>query len=450
MATNSQRMRSTNVPACKLAKDMTVDSIRVPTLELHVTADTTFNSEKVATLEFTADTNVGSMRVPTIELTASNVNSIELAADTNYDALSGSGKSDCLREPTEIESLRCGEINPNWNEKFIPLETEKISQQRVTEVYENCTTVNIMITGLTGSGKSGLTNAFLGKKRGEEGFAEEGSDIRKRCTVRVEGRQACREQPFSLKIWDTPGLKDGTKEQEKYLKEMYVIWKRYSFGDLIIYCIKVDTRFVSGKHNPNLKAMKKLQKKFGNEFWRKTVIVLTFANLIESLNPEWPDNHEEKIMAFQAKIDEFKTQIRINLKDYIGVATEIADNIQVIPAGYSTIPLLFDERRWFSLLWFQCLNTIPIKKQRAFQQVFQDRIVRGREADVRGNERKIVLTDAFVPEKLLELERTYELRGGLIGMLGGPFALLTVPLGVVCGKKHAEAVHKKQLNNTEN
>ncbi len=86
--------------------------------------------------------------------------------------------------------------------------------------------------------------------------------------------------------------------------------------------------------------------------------------------------------------------------------------------------------------------------------MFQDRIVRGREADVRGNERKIVLTDAFVPEKLLELERTYKLRGGLIGMLGPMEAHLRCSqfhcMGAVCGKKHAEAVHKKQLNNTEN
>ncbi len=110
-------------------------------------------------------------------------------------------------------------------------------------------------------------------------------------------------------------------------------------------------------------------------FWRKTVIVLTFANTIESLNPEWPDNHEEKIVAFQAKIDEFKTQIRTNLRDYIGVAREIADKIKVIPASHSTIPLLFDERRWFSLLWFHCLNTIPIDKQKAFIQFYQDRIV---------------------------------------------------------------------------
>ncbi len=195
--------------------------MRVPTLELHETAYKNVDSAKVSTL---ADTSVDSTRDPTVEL-----------ADTNYDALSGSGKSDGPREPTENDSLRYGEMNPNWNGKYIPAETDKISPNKITEIYENCQTVNILITGLTGSGKSGLTNAFLGKKRGEEGFATEGSDIRSRCTVRVEGRRACREQPFSLKIWDTPGLKDGTKEQEKYLKEMYTIWKRYSFGDLIIY-----------------------------------------------------------------------------------------------------------------------------------------------------------------------------------------------------------------------
>ncbi len=170
----------------------------VPTLE---TAYKNVDSAKVPTL---ADTNVDSTRDPTVEL-----------ADTNYDALSGSGKSDGPREPTENDSLRYGEMNPHWNGKYIPAETDKISPHKITEIYENCQTVNILITGLTGSGKSGLTNAFLGKKRGEEGFAAEGSDIKSRCTVRVEGRRVCREQPFSLKIWDTPGFKDGTIRSKK-------------------------------------------------------------------------------------------------------------------------------------------------------------------------------------------------------------------------------------------
>ncbi len=374
------------------------------------------------------------------------VPTLELAADSNYDI---SEELDVPREMPEIESLRRGEMNPNWNGKYIPLNTKQVSQPKIDDVYGKCDTLNVVITGLTGSGKSGLTNAFLGKKRGDKDFAEEGSDIMKQCTEKVEGRQACREQPFALKIWDTPGLKDGTKDQKKYLDQIDIIWKRYSSWDIIIYCIKVDTRFVSGKDNPNLTAMMKLKKKFGNEFWRQTVIALTFANTIESLNPEWPDDHKTKVEKFREKIDEFKTQIRVTLKDYVGVATEIADNIQVIPAGYSTIPLLFDGRRWFSLLWFQCLNTIPIEKQNTFINKFKNRIVRKKEADVRGNERKIVLTDDFIPEALLEQQRKYKLRGALIGTLGGPLAVLTVPLGIACGEQYAEAMHKKQLSNTQ-
>ncbi len=56
------------------------------------------------------------MRVPTLELTAniSTTRDPTIAADTNYD-VSGSGESDGPREPTEIEALRCCEINPNWD-----------------------------------------------------------------------------------------------------------------------------------------------------------------------------------------------------------------------------------------------------------------------------------------------------------------------------------------------
>ncbi len=150
MATSSERVRSTNVPACKL--DTNVDSMRVPTLELHETVYKNVDSEKVSTV---ADTNVDSTRDPTVE-----------QADTNYDALSGSGKSDGPCEPTENDSLRYGETNPNWNGKYIPAETDKISPKKIAEIYENCQTVNILITGLTGSGKSGLTIDIRGRGMG--------------------------------------------------------------------------------------------------------------------------------------------------------------------------------------------------------------------------------------------------------------------------------------------
>ena len=64
-------------------------------------------------------------------------------------------------------------------------------------------TLNIMITSKTGSGKTCLINGLVGRKVGEEG------EELTRMTTHVERIE------FSLngtkaKIWDTPGLQDGT------------------------------------------------------------------------------------------------------------------------------------------------------------------------------------------------------------------------------------------------
>ena len=58
--------------------------------------------------------------------------------------------------------------------------------------------------------------------------------------------------------------------------------------DLTVYCIRIsDIRFVRGDNNRDIPAMKKLTKAFGPDFWKTTIIVLTFTNTLEAFNVEW-------------------------------------------------------------------------------------------------------------------------------------------------------------------
>ena len=379
-------------------------------------------------------------------------NSLETAADqqSNSDPATDQKKyseaaSNCddgFRLMSEEDMIKSGEIDELSYLGQAPDELKELleKQGKIMAVYENIRDLNILITGITGSGKSTLVNAFLGHN-----IATEGHEISRRGTLGVKGIKSVREQKIGIKVWDTPGLMDGRKEQKRYLKEILVVWEKYQPGDLVIFCVKVDTRFVDGIENSNVQAMIKLKKKCGQEFWRKTIIVLTFANTIESLHPEWGNNSSEhKAKQFQKIIHEYRKVIRKNLIDHVGVIQEIANKIKVVPAGHKRSPELLDRKHWFSTLWFQCLDSIPTEEGKATfvfhsRNQLVDETYPGKKLD------RIVLTDDFVPERLLKLRTKYGIHGGLLGMLGGPLGVLTIPLGWWAGKRRGEVEYIEEL-----
>ena len=374
---------------------------------------------------------------------------LETAADhqSNSDPVAeqleaASNCDDGFRLMSEEDMIKSGEIDELSYLGQAPDELKELleKQGKIMAVYENIRDLNILITGVTGSGKSTLVNAFLGHN-----IATEGHEISRRGTSGVKGMKSVREQKIGIKVWDTPGLMDGRREQKRYLREILVVWEKYQPGDLVIFCVKVDTRFVDGIENSNVQAMIKLKKKCGQEFWRKTIIVLTFANTIESLHPEWGNTSPvHKAKQFQEIIQEYRKVIRKNLIDHVGVTQEIANNIKVVPAGHKRSPELLDRKHWFSTLWFQCLDSIPTEEGKATFVFYSrnqlvDETYPGKKLD------QIVLTDDFVPERLLKLRTKYGIHGGLLGMLGGPLGVLTIPLGWWAGKRRGEVEYIEEL-----
>ena len=295
------------------------------------------------------------------------------------------------------------------------------------------TNLNILVTGLTSSGKSALVNAFLGKKHGERGAAEEGEDIDEGCTKHVQGRASTRDDQSGITIWDTPGLMDGSAKEKEYLEEIQCFWKQKNSNDLVIYCVRANTRMVDEKDNKDVKAMIMLKKKFGQDFWKNAVIALTFANNIELVMPSWRDidDPKEKKAKFNAKIEQYEEQIHDNMIKHVRVKKEIVKRIPVVPAGHQCTPsgLLGDD--WFSNLFMKCLETVPTC---------------GGQASASSNE--IILQEDFIPAEQLKFQKEYARNGGLIGLLGGPLSLVTIPLGRWTGGMYGEAEYIKQLKRT--
>ena len=323
----------------------------------------------------------------------------------------------------------------------LPPELQSLDLPKLKKTYASADSVCLQITGKTGAGKSALTNGILGLKVKDEGAAREGSGT-KGCTKQATKYER-KKGKLVVTVWDNPGLLDGTKNQEEYLEQMRSGFRK---RDLTVHCIRMsDIRFVDGDDNPDVLVMKKLTRTFGMEFWYNTIIVLTYANLLEAFHVEWEDRSEkEKIEAFKQKLQEWEQQIRKVLIRDVGVPEESVRAIKVIPAGHYKKPHLPGCPYWLSALWFHCLGTISTtEKQAALVKMNIERFKI--ESNVGEEDFKkppelqpIVLNKNTVsvishPSKVLIEVAFGAVVGGTLGLFSGLPATAAVPMGAVIG-----------------
>ena len=134
-----------------------------------------------------------------------------------------------------------------------------------------------------------------------------------------------------------------------------------STADLALYCMKmVETRFIRGRtDNPDVNAMARITETFGPNFWRNTIVVLTFANIVEAMKVGWRKlDATAKKRAFQKELQNWEEIIQDVLINEINVPREIATTVLVVPAGHYVDIQLPDRDYWLSMLWFHCPEAI--------------------------------------------------------------------------------------------
>ncbi len=85
---------------------------------------------------------------------------------------------------------------------------EKRVELSVDNWWRNSNSISVFVAGKTGTGKSTLVNALLGEK-----VAKEGDNLDPE-TSEVESFTR-KIQEMKATVWDSPGLQDGTKNEDK-------------------------------------------------------------------------------------------------------------------------------------------------------------------------------------------------------------------------------------------
>ena len=247
--------------------------------------------------------------------------------------------------------------------------------------------IEILITGKTGVGKSTLVNGLVGRK-----VAKEGRNLRPE-TMGVTDYQLTTAQGLEIIVWDSPGLQDGTGNEAAYLAEMK---EKCSEVDIVICCISLDPRAKLGEEQTDFKAIKKLTETFGPEWWKYSVFVMTFGNMLESMVKTKYHQKAAVEDKFNANIESWKQRIHQALSS-AGVPEKIVSQVPVEVAGYFRKPHLPGREYWFSKLWLTIADRIKPKSQPAFVKINEKRFRKSSEVrpsditSTQGHEQPIVI-----------------------------------------------------------
>ena len=207
---------------------------------------------------------------------------------------------------------------------------DRFDLQKLKDALPNATSLSVRVSGRAGTGKSRLVNGILGKRVAkEEGLIRHSETSTLVAYSRNIGG-------VNVTVWDSPGLQDRSdnQAQDRCISEMQ---EKCSTVDLTLYCIKMmEKRFPRGRtDNPDIDAMARITKAFGPDFWRNTIVVLTFANIVEAVNVGWRKlDASAKDVLFQKELERWRGIIQDVLIKEINVPREIAMSVVVAPAGH--------------------------------------------------------------------------------------------------------------------
>ena len=249
-------------------------------------------------------------------------------------------------------------------------EKEKEEIKKWTQ-NSNKAQIEILISGRIGVGKLPLVNAIVGKE-----VAKFGKELHVQ-TRNVRCYKMATEEGVEVVVWDSPGLQDGSGNEEEYLAQLK---EKCSNVDIIIYCIDISaTRSSLAEYEAeesNFNDINMLTATFGPQWWKHSIFVMTRANLLEArLEVRQGDALEQH---FNDILKAWEKKIHGALSE-AGVPEKLVEEVPVVPAGYIKKPHLPGHEYWLSQLWSAFLKRA---KQHCQPQIVKLNQGRFREKDV--------------------------------------------------------------------
>lgn len=296
--------------------------------------------------------------------------------------------------------------------------------------------LSMFVTGKTGSGKSALVNALVGKRVAIEGAEPDPTTTEVKCYRETF-------QGIRLNVWDSPGLHDGTVHEQRYIAS---IKANCTDVDLRLFCINVSDSVKFNTDSPDAKALVKLTEALGPSMWDHAVIALTFSNRLGQKNEEMrrtrdrldsyrkklqlhPEDEqcEEKIREYEkqfkelfcSKIGEWDAKLREMLEGVIGLGSSQVKRVKIVPTGFRHPMGLPDCSHWLSTFWFCVLGSMRKQAQPALIRMNENRIVEYPEAVDESNLKKHIEDQELIFQEYgCEIGRKYGIEnvGALVGL----------------------------------